>query len=185
MSKNNGIDSYSIGFDLSLNSCGIAVIDTKTKKLFRGDVYYFVKRQMDFDTLLECKQLVQRIFDWFPSKTNIEINVYIEMGNFGNPRTTQKFANLAGILLGAFGAVFEMNKYNKIMLNDFKVISPNGWFKEFSSDKLKNIEKSWAELTRAERKEYSKKYSGIRQDDLADAYWLAYYGKDAKGYYDE
>lgn len=172
-----------IGIDLALNSCGICVIDDNNKVLW-CDTHQFIKRDMNLHTEMECRKLVEKILDKAKTKTIEPMEVYIEIGNYGNARMTQKFGILAGMLIGSLIGVIAMTK-TKFYLMETKLITPNEWFSKFIKDvqKKESIDKHYNQLTREDRKRLSIKYSGLKQDDTSDAYWIAYYGKECKGAY--
>lgn len=169
-----------IGIDLSMNSCGITIINDLNNTIEYSTTHHFIKRNMDLLTYQECKALVEHLSEFTMKKTSgCEISVYIELGNYGNAAMTQKFGILAGMLITCFSERVAKSKY---YLHEAKMISPNEWFKKFVKDK--KISKPYNQLTREQRKQLSMLHSGIKQDDISDAYWVAIYGDKCKGMYE-
>lgn len=166
-----------IGIDLSWNSCGICVIiDNKT--IYAG-VKTFIHRKLDVKTYQECKDLIEQIIHQTKSFSSC-FDLFIELGNYGNARMTQKFCGLASMLVAAF--VERIGSVNTLFINESKIITPSQWFGFLLSDR--DLDPSPQKWPREKKKELSKKLSGIKQDDVADAYWIAYYGNRCKPYYD-
>lgn len=165
-------ETYKIGIDLSLNSCGIAILNP-SNRLIKGSTHKFVHRKMNLLTQLECRKIVIDALE----KQRGALSLYIEIGNYGNPLMTQKFGIMGGMIMSSF--VEQISQTKKIWLSDIKLVSPNDWFRLLVQDK--QIETSWSSLTREQRKQISMQYSAIKQDDISDAYWIAYYGHLTEG----
>lgn len=171
-----------IGIDLSMNSCGIVVINEYSenrRSIIYSTTHHFIKRNMDLQTQLECKAIIDIIMEQIRQKPTHSVGLYIELGNYGNAAMTQKFGVLAGMIMSCLTEKIAKSRYH---LDDAKLISPNEWFKRFVKEK--KIEKPYNQLTREQRKQLSMQHSGIKQDDISDAYWIAVYGGKCKGMYE-
>lgn len=194
MSKQSDLISnkytWTIGIDLSTKKVGVVVLSDKTRDRKIKD-----KRTIDFGgwekLYQEIKENPNYYFDWyfkyiqelFPYKychnlsTN-EVNevkwmLVIELANFSNPSMTQKFAFIAGALISYF--------HKKIKNLEFKVVNANEWFQHLIKDNPNILKgKSWTKIKREERKKISTKLAKIKDDNQADAYWLAYYAFELK-----
>lgn len=171
-----------IGIDLAMNSCGICIYDDKKQNILYSSTHHFIKRNMNFQTQLECKALVELLLEKIPPAVD-KVGMYIEIGNYGNARMTQKFGILSGMIIATLIELLA-KKTRKIYLTETKLITPNEWFSKLVSDKKNLIDKHYNQLSRDERKKISMDASGLRQNDISDAYWIAYYGDKCKGAYD-
>lgn len=171
-----------IGIDLSLNSCGIVAYNDEKKIIKYASTHHFLKRKLNLETDIEVHTLIGLILEKVGRNFNGEIALYIEIGNYGNARMTQKFGILAGMLIAEFTSQVANNK--KWFVRETKLITPNEWFARLFQDN-KITDKHYNALTRDERKKISMKLSGLNQNDISDAYWIAIYGHKCKGAYDE
>lgn len=169
-----------IGIDLSLNSCGIVAID-ENNKIVDNRIYSFVHRKMDIRTYIEVKKVLDDLFENIIKKGWSQlVSCYIELGNYGNAAMTQKFACVASMFVAALTE--RSNVKNKTFsIEEVKFITPNEWFIKLL--KYYGENSNIANWTRPKKKEFSKQKSKIWQDDLADAYWIAYFGKDCKDFF--
>ena len=98
-----------------------------------------------------------------------EIYLGIELGNFSNPDTTQKFSYYAGIISSIYFHTFNYN-------NNIKMFNANEWFQHLKIP-------SFTTLERAERKRISISFANYKNamdfhpwnDDESDAYCVAYF----------
>lgn len=162
-----------LGIDLSTKKIGICLLEEKTPPRL-GEVRMWThnlkNRKFDKDTAKE-------LFDMIPSGVS---KIFVEIGNYGNAAMTQKFAYLAGML-------------HKTDI-EIKCISPSSWFEMLLADFEPHLKANKVE--REQRKKLSVQWCRIvldvhshplkdseLTDDMTDAFWVAWYGKDAPDYF--
>lgn len=167
---------YRVGIDLSTKNIGVAII--KENQVQKVDVKVLCNRSFDQSTILEFKWYINWLSLFLPKdKSNVE--VYIEIGNFGNPKMTQKFSLLLGIIKTLF--------WEQLGL-EVKPISNASWFVLLAKD---NDIKVTNKLKREDRKKISVKLAkqcfhiNEDNDDIADALWIAHYGNRCDNYFKE
>lgn len=167
-----------IGIDLATKEIGVAVYIDGEHKQFMG-FQVSLKKAVDWnkDLFEELKQIVGE-GDLY---RNFEI--YIEVGNFGSPLVTQKFAYVAGMLAAMF--------YEK-GCEVVHLVRPSDWFKALTKSKPDKDYHTMNnnQLTRNIRKQIS--IAALLEDiahdvmcisdikditnDIADAYFVAKFG---------
>lgn len=137
-------------------------VDITGIKYYQQRVALLIKRIRDI--------LTWNIFEYNP----VPIEISMELSNFSNPKLTQRFAKVAGIIETQF---LKENYANDIVA--IKYFNANEWFKYFA----KNLGISnYVDLSREERKklsinEYAKRFNIKKSDNETDAFWIAYYSE--------
>lgn len=168
-----------LGIDLSTKNIGVSVIvwkDYETKQVEDVilDAIQLQNRNYDVLTIKELLNFFKTTNQWTYDE------IIIEIGNFGNPLMTQKFALLAGMVVCL------------VPHKNTKYVSPSTWFDRFSDDyKIPNK----GSLKRNERKKFSLlllndfliknkiKTNKRLTDDMSDAFWIAFYGNKCPSYF--
>ncbi len=165
-----------IGIDLSTKKVGVGVFIDGEEKQFMG-FSYTLKNTPHWDNTLieEMKAIIGNRPEIY---SNFE--VYIEVGNFGSPLVTQKFAFLAGII---WGLLKEQG------CEVVHIVRPSDWFDSFiKRNKARQINrfmdrKNKKDLSIAELNNDIKsnkvslvEETNLNDEDIADAYMIARYG---------
>lgn len=169
-----------LGIDLSTKNIGVSVIvwkDYETKQVESVSLYALQLQNRNYD-VLTLKELWKFFYEEIMLDTYDDI--VIEIGNFGNPLMTQKFALLAGMIVCA------------VPHKNTKYVSPSTWFDRFSDDyKIPNK----GSLKRNDRKKFSLlllndfliknkiQMNKRLTDDMSDAFWIAFYGNKCPSYF--
>ncbi|MGL4617349.1 MAG: hypothetical protein ACRCUM_03855 [Mycoplasmoidaceae bacterium] len=157
---------YKLGIDLATLDTGIilaSIEDNTWKVLYRKTMKLEPFCQVNMkDNVLKIKQT----FEAFKAIPNLE--VYIELGNFGNANMTGKFSTYIGVILNDFPQAM--------------IFFPNNWQKFLGQD-----EKGFHTLKREELKALSRRkvetVFGSSQDwseDECDAFAMVYFSDIVK-----
>lgn len=166
--KNSMYKKIHIGIDLSSNKSGVAILrygaKTLTTSTFLIDTTncqkefeYFKKWNVVVNEIIQTKIGIDH---W----TNNEILLGIEVSNFGNPRDTQKFSLIAGMIISLF------LKYKEV---EIKLYNSNQWQKLIGCEM-----KDTREIRKKKSIEFAKnkfKIQGEISDDIADSLNQAYF----------
>lgn len=178
-----------IGIDLAIKEIGFVFIDDNdktivfTKKSLKGSFY-------DETTILEIRKQIREFKELGLLDENLE--VAIEIGNFGSSAMTQKFAFLAGIYASEFEKAFPC---------EFNFVNPQSWWCNFCDRSFGKFKKN---MVRQQRKEIVLEFVKYRvidyqhyfgyevyienepyepsklTSDMSDAFMIAQYGWTAK-----
>lgn len=154
----------SIGLDIAKNMCGIAIFDNVRKeiiwvthlKLWDDDRKQLAINTQELVAILKTKLE--------PYKFRMKTFGY-ELSNFSNPKMTQCFSEIVGILEGVVSCNFDKTYY------ETKVFNANEWYRFIG--KLKDIR----DIRKANTKMWVREHMGISSDSedendaLAIAYW--------------
>lgn len=187
-----------VGIDLAISSSGIAIFKNYELEIIQG------VRLPKFENTKEWYENAQKA--WYRAFNDtlyqiahrclvkekpIEINVKMELSNFSNPKVTQRFAFLAGMI---YSSICNLFKYAQKVKTNLYMLNANTWFEQFNEIFVK--EKNWTHIPREKRKELSieeyKKYfksfyknkelqeqfetlSKDEQSDIADAFWIGFF----------
>lgn len=171
-----------IGIDLATRKIGVAVFIDGADKQVLG-FSYELKNTNNWDKSF-IEELEMIIGDKPEFYKNFE--VYIEVGNFGSPLMTQKFACIAGIIWGLL---------HKQGCEVVHIIRPADWFNAFIKRNNHRFEIKDKQMERKDKKplvirEIVKDIESgevriadpklctqdLADDDIADAYLIARYG---------
>lgn len=177
-----------LGIDLSTTKSGwcFVEIDNETNNIENVELSIFELKNRNFDYLM-----IEELFEHIQSI--IELNgiydeIYIEIGNFGNPNTTQKFAYVAGIICTH---LYNFHK-QKGFIPTIKCVNPSAWFNhvlELYGQTNKHYKREDCKLISLQLcKNYlthSGFYKNIKDisDDQADAFWIAMFGHKCYSYF--
>lgn len=171
-----------LGIDLSTKEIGV-VISSQRVGFWEIHWHQISTPKID-DWYKQSQEIGKEIIKWLDWVENLKKDcpVYIEVGNFGSPLMTQKFAYLAGVLT----TMFAQEGYKEVRL-----IRPQDWFIQFiKSDLGLDMDIPRGRLTpREDRKKiitdaFTKEleatdcYVGSKMtQDIADAYFIAKHGE--------
>ena len=114
--------SYKLGIDLAKNNTGWAILDdnaivvkTSGDKPF-GIVQLWDNRMLNM--INKCTLFAKKIDDYCFGEP---LNIYVELGNYGNAKMTCDFALLCGVLIACLDKVCRVN--------EIKIFNANEWYK--------------------------------------------------------
>lgn len=176
---------YKIGIDLSTRNTGIAIL--KNNILVDCFSVELPKYGFEMSTNSQVHRAFARLANYIHKLTgDNEISFYVEIANFTDNGTLGvKFGRYLGIL-----ETYILCAWKWEHIKEIKTFNANEWFnllmgKSELSAKRKLIGDRCLlpinQLTRTERKKLSMGLiiapsSKITTDDVADAYWIAFYG---------
>lgn len=154
----------SIGLDIAKNMCGIAIFDNVRKEIIwvtHLKIWDDDRKQLAINTQ-ELVAILKTKLE--PYKFQIKMFGY-ELSNFSNPKMTQCFSEIVGILEGVVSCNFDKAYY------ETKVFNANEWYRFIG--KLKDVR----DVRKANTKVWVREHMGIASDSedendaLAIAYW--------------
>lgn len=174
--------NYSIGIDLATSLVGLVLIN-EDKVLYYKEInlpkYSFEEqtRSLTYALFGNEFQKIKECINW--NEPN-RIDLFIEVSNFSNPKLTQRFSRLAGIV--EFIATCQLE-----WIKEVKHFNANEWRRLFMKDNCrlngKPINSIDREAWKSESIREFKKLTSIEtsSDNIADAYFIAKYGSKCKG----
>lgn len=177
-----------LGIDLSTTKSGwcFVEIDNETNNIEKAELGGFELKNRNFDY-----RMIEELYEHL--EMIIYLNghydeIYIEIGNFGNPSTTQKFAYVAGII--------STHLYNFHKQRDFipliKCVNPSAWFNhvlEMYGQTNKHYKREDCKFISLQLCKNYLTHSGFYKnvedigDDQADAFWIAMFGHKCYSYF--
>lgn len=154
-----------IGIDLSSTKTGVCVLDSENNLLLNYVIETDFKRTLNSVVNQMCFQ-VSPLTSFI--KENQVVKVGIELSNFSNPKLTQRFSLLAGILITQLENISYDTKI------EYKLFNCNQWQKLVG---CKPSDKREVRKLKARQFAKSKGIFNVSQDE-ADAYCIAYFLED-------
>lgn len=177
-----------LGIDLTTKKSGFCFleIDESTNTIEKVELGGFELKNRNFDYLM-----IEELFGHI--EMIIFLNghydeIYVEIGNFGNPLMTQKFAYVAGVICTH---LYNFHKQHNF-IPEIKCVNPSAWFnhvlemygqtnKHYKREDCKFISLQLCKnyLTHSG---FYKNVEGIN-DDMSDAFWIAMFGHKCYSYF--
>lgn len=177
-----------LGIDLSTTKSGWCCleIDIDTNTIEKIGIGGFNLKHRNFDYLMVAELFGQ--LEAIIDLNGIYDEIYIEIGNFGNPNTTQKFAYVAGIICGCLYSFYEKQHFLPLI----KCVSPSSWFNhvlELYGQTNKHYKREECKTISLELCKNYLIHSGFHNeavninDDMSDAFWIAMFGNKCYSYF--
>lgn len=177
-----------LGIDLSTTKSGwcFVEIDNETNNIEKAELGGFELKNRNFDY-----RMIEELYEHL--EMIIFLNghydeIYIEIGNFGNPSTTQKFAYVAGIISTHLYNFHKQHNFIPLI----KCVNPSAWFNhvlEMYGQTNKHYKREDCKFISLQLCKNYLTHSGFYKnvedigDDQADAFWIAMFGHKCYSYF--
>lgn len=173
---------FVVGIDLALNVSGVSIFYLENggaKPLRQFTVDTSKIKEIHSKAMYMKSLIMENLYKDLNKNLQYppQLDICIEIGNYGNAKMTSSFSQMYGNLECWFRLNTPKSFFNKV--NVWKV-SPNDWFEKFNKQ-FGLTNKHINQLTREQRKEFSISKANevfkidTQSNDISDSVWIAYY----------